>query len=422
MLKVLNINNFIKDNKILEVTNRQSFDKTGAATSDGLYSEIIFGVTSSEIGKLFGYINLSINIIHPSILDTLNKVSTIFKKVVLGTKKVKIVNGELIEDPNGNNGLGWLFNSWNKIDFNMYLHDKNKTVVEYFNKTPREDVFIDKYLVVPPKFRMYKQEHGITIEDELTMMYKRLLDLTGVGQLENKLMQAVLRNSNKELEIQKSVIVIYEYFLNLLEKKDGQFRGSLIAKRIDNNTRLVANARPDMPFNCAGLPWHVLLNVFDAYIAGSLNKNILSQDFAKLLNVDKFSSTKFGTHFDYIFRNVDTYTKANPGKRELWVQVLKELFEYHPELRVLLKRDPAWDKGSYHSLFPVIIPTNSFHVVVNSLLYKPLGGDSFNTSFTTATQGPVIVSNKNGSVSTQTNKSYTIKSLNSIFDNIKETK
>jgi DNA-directed RNA polymerase beta' subunit len=418
MLKVLNINNFIKTNKVQEVTNRQSFTKEGKPTTDGLYSETIFGITSDEISTNFAYINLSTWIIHPSILGSLTKVSTLFKKVIYGDKKAVIENGMLVESENGSSGVGFLFNSWNKLDFKNYLTEKNKPVVNFFQTIARDEVFINKYLVVPPKFRMYTQKHGITVEDEITMFYKRLLGLTVIGSADNDLMQAILKNSNKDLEIQKAVIIIYDFFLSKLEKKEGQFRSSLISKRIDNNVRLVANARPDLPFNCAGLPWHVLLNIFDAFIVGSLNKNIFSEDYSKALGVEQFSSSKFGTHFDYIFRNVDTYTEANPGKREIWVKVLKEMFDYHPELKVLLKRDPAWNKDSYHALFPVIIPTNSFHIVVNSLLYKPLGGDSFNTNFTTGVKDNCICQDEDGYISTKSDQSYYIRSLNYLFDNL----
>ena len=61
------------------------------------------------------------------------------------------------------------------------------------------------------------------------------------------------------------------------------------------------------------------------------------------------------------------------------IEILEEMFEKLPELRILLKRDPAWDKSSYIALHPAIITTNAYHVVTNSMMYKPLGGDSFTT-------------------------------------------
>lgn len=416
MLKVLSINKFIKNNGILEVTSRISFDKEGNPLASGLYSNVIFGDTSKEMAETFGYINLSVNVIHPSILDSLNKISTLFKKVIQGEKSVVIKDGLLVEDIKGSSGLGWLFNSWNKIDINKFKTTKNSKIVSYISELKRDEIFINKYLVVPPKFRMYVEENGITKEDELTMLYKELLTVTTVTQ-DSGFMGAILKSSSRELVVNNAIQKLYQYFLMKLEKKDGAFRSNLVSKRIDNNVRLVANARPDVPFNCAGLPWHVLLNIFDVYIVGMLHNNgAFSKDFANLLGTSSFSPTKYGTHFDYIYRNVDTYTDANKGKRELWIELLKELFEYHSELKVLLKRDPAWDKNSYHTLSPIIIPTNSYHVVVNSLLYKPLGGDSFSTNFTSVKDFGSIISDDNGKIYTDDNNFYKIRSLESIFD------
>lgn len=416
MLKILDINKFIKTNKILEVTERASFRNDGTINDSGLYSKTIFGSTSQEISEQFGYINLTSNVMHPSIIDTISKVNTIFKKVALGTEKVVLNDGKIEKagDTKGSTGPGWLFNNWDKIKFKEYTTEKNQDIISYFMETPRNMIFIDKLLVIPMKFRMYTEQHGITIEDELTMLYKKVLGITVLNNNDNELMKSILKNSSKTEHIQNGVYEIYAYFLNLLEKKTGSFRGNLISKRIDNNVRLVANARPDIPFNCAGLPWHVLINVFDVYVVASLNKKIFSKDYQELLETKSFSMSQYGKHFDYIFRNVDTYTDANPGKRELWVEFLKEMFDFHTDLRVLLKRDPAWNNKSYHGLRPVIIPTNSFHVVVNSLLYKPLGGDSFTTSITTHIKESDIVSNEQGLIRTKGETSYHIKNLDYI--------
>ena len=58
MLKILNINKYIIDNKIKVVTNVSSFTREGDPTPDGLYSELIFGITKKEQQETFGYINL----------------------------------------------------------------------------------------------------------------------------------------------------------------------------------------------------------------------------------------------------------------------------------------------------------------------------------------------------------------------------
>ncbi len=418
MLKVLDINKTIKENKILEVTSRISFTRENTPTNEGLYSPIIFGSTSKEIGATFGYIKLNSKIIHPAILNSLIKVDTSFKKIVYETSKFVMNNGVIVENSDGKTGLGWLFSIFDKINFESYT-TKNENLISFFTELKRDQAFIDKYLVVPPKFRMYTEKHGIYIEDDLTMLYKNLLGLVDIGQADAGLMEYVLKNSNKDLEIQKSVITLYDFFLEKLEKKEGQFRSTLVAKRIDNNTRLVANARPDMPFDSTGLPWHVLLNVFDVFVIAALTHDT-EENYAKKLGVAKFSTSKLGQHFDYIFRNVDTYTDANPGKRELWVELLKDIFEFHPELMVMLKRDPAWNSQSYHGLYPVIIPTNSFHVVVNSLLYKPLGGDSFTSRALVFEKDNIIISKNGSTISTDSDKSYYLRSMEYFYNDLSE--
>lgn len=419
MLKALDINKFIKSNSVLEVTNFISFIKNNP-TDDGLYSPKIFGTTTEEITKTFGFINLKAQIIHPAIVDVLGKISPIFRKIILGEKRATFESGVItVVEENGNTGPGWLFSIWDRIKFDSYRTDKNQSYIEAIQKLGKDLIFIDKYLVIPPKFRMWTEKHGLKIEDELTGLYKKLLGKVSSGYSQSEFMQEILRNSSRDIIIQKAVLEIYEYFLTLLEKKEGSFRGSLISKRIDANVRLVANARPDIPFNACGLPWHVLLNIFDAFIVGSLNKAIFSENFAKELGIESFSSVKLGEHFNYIFRNVDTYTEANPGKREIWIKLLVEMFNYHPELRVLIKRDPAWNASSYHCLKPVIIPTNSYHIVVNSLLYKPLGGDSFNTNYTAIEQSSNVISTAYGTLKTP-GKAFKIRKFDSIVESVGE--
>jgi len=416
MFKLLNINKFIKENNVLEVTNPMSFDKD-KLTDTGLYSPRIFGSTSRERSTTFGYINLTVNIMHPSVLNNINKVNTLFSKVVHNEKKALIKDGMLIEDENGKSGVGWLYQNWDHIDLTKYYNSKNEQFIDFLIEKNR-DIFINKFLVVPVKYRMFLKKHGMLVEDELTELYKSLIRTIQSGKNDNILMKNILQNSSKDAIIQKKVSEISDYFMNLLQSKSGHVRGSLLSKRIDNNTRLVANARPDIPFNCAGIPWQVLINVFDVFIIAALNKNNLSIDYGDKLKLKNMSISKLGEHFTYIYRNVDTYTENNPSNRELWVNLLKEIFEYHPELRVLLKRDPAWNSKSYHTLRPVIIPTNNYHIVVNSLLYKPLGGDSFNSKYIIKQEKGSILYNKDIVVSAPNSVKNTIISMDKLYDSI----
>ena len=93
----------------------------------------------------------------------------------------------------------------------------------------------------------------------------------------------------------------------------------------------------------------------------------------------------------------------------------------YPDLSVVGKRDPAWNKCSYFTVKPIIMTDNSYHVVLNSLLYKPLGGDSFNTNFTTRIKNSnIILKDDNSYIKSNTNVSvYQIKSMYKIYRGIK---
>ena len=103
--------------------------------------------------------------------------------------------------------------------------------------------------------------------------------------------------------------------------------------------------------------------------------------YRQIIQKTDFTLEDFGSHFDFIFRHSDNYTQKYPERVTLWQEILKEVFDSFPNLRVLLKRDPAWNRDSFHCLKPIIIKDTSYHCVVNSLLYKPLGGDSFKTNY-----------------------------------------
>ncbi len=430
-MKILNIDNFIKENGCKEVTNPFSFGKNGTIAADGLYSPLIFGSTSKEIGTTFGYLNLHSNIMHPAIYQMIGKIDTLFIKCLTGEKKCNIKDGLLSEDSDGKNGIGWLYQNWNTIKFSKYESNAKDQKSEKINKIlnfikDRNLVFIKKFLIVPMKYRMAAEKHGINIEDDLTMLYKKLMGKITSGQAgqDNEFMKKLLQNSSKDIVIQNDVNAIYDYFLSKLKEKEGFFRGTLISKRIDNNSRLVANARPDIPFNCCALPWHVLLNVFDSFIIGAFrDKEFDLESHFKKLSISNYNDISLSKHFNYIYQNSDSYVKNYPGRREIWVEVIKEILEYHKELRVMVKRDPAWSSGSYVSLKPIIIPTNAYHIVVNSLIYKPFGGDSFNTNFTgeiiennSPYDSNIIIKRDNLLITTKNNTIIQVKSADKIFN------
>ena len=421
MFKATNIDEYINKNRCLEVTNIWSFSKTKEPTEDGFYSKRIFGITQKEQATKWGFINLNQQLVHPRIFIMLAELSSIFPKVILNEVKAVIKDGLLIVDEKGSNGPGWLYENFGKINWDKYSKNNNTDTIEYFKKLPKNLAFVTKWLVVPSIYRPFKEEHGHVVEDELTGHYKKLLSRANAGKSDNEFMQKMLSNSSKGAIVQKALNEVEEYFLSKLREKTGYVRGSLVSKKMDNVARLVANARPDVPFNCAALPWQVLINIFDAYVVSMIYDRDLETKWATELKVDAYNYTNIADHLTYIYHNADSYVQNNPGLREKWISLLKEMFEIYPDLSVVGKRDPAWNKMSYFTIKPIIMTDNSYHVVLNSLLYKPLGGDSFNTNFTTRVKNSnIILKDDNGMIRSAENKNvYQIKSMYKVYNGIK---
>ena len=121
---LLPFDKFIKVNRLKEVTNAMMFDSGNVPTSDGLFSTEIFGVSTKDRKETFAYIALGLKFLNPKAYITLKRLNRNFDSVIYGTKKFVITNGQLVEDENGNTGMKWLYDNWEKLKF-----PKNDSVV-----------------------------------------------------------------------------------------------------------------------------------------------------------------------------------------------------------------------------------------------------------------------------------------------------
>jgi hypothetical protein len=424
MLKILDSNKFIKDNRCLEVTNPQSFDKNFNPTEDGLYSKKIFGSTKQEQFTKFGYLTLGTKILHPIIYKNISSITGLFKKILAKTTKVTLQNGILVDV--GETGSGWngvkdLYNNWDKIDFSKYdeKNSKVKSLLDYLKTTPRDLIFEDKLLIIPTNFRPAILKNGLMQEDEITGYYKALLFMVDKkSSTESTYLQSLMQVTDKTTIIQEKVNEIYNYFISFLEKKDGLFRSNLIGKRQNNAARLVANAQPTVPMDCIVIPWQTCLNLFDLPIIGMINNDPFQKDYISKLNLKDLSPDDLADLFGFIYHNVEVYTKNNKPLIELWQELILDTFNYHSDIRCLVKRDPAWDKGSYHCLKPIINTDNEFTCIINSMLYNPLGGDSFYTNYTTIeTNTNVLTKDEHGELFLpRLQNTYQIKSMHKLYE------
>ena len=172
-----------------------------------------------------------------------------------------------------------------------------------------------------------------------------------------------------------------------------------------------------MRFVFLNFVYQILLNLFDIFVVAYIN-NDTTEKYKKGLEVGEKTFEEFGDLFDYIYRNVDTYTKYYPKHKELWVEILTNIFNENPMMRVILKRDPGWNADSLWCFQPLINTENSYQVWVPSWVYSPLGGDSLNTNFMIIPKDDNIIYEDDDYVIEGGKQARQVKTMDSVYKRI----
>lgn len=391
--KILDVNKMITKIGAKVVQNPITFDREFQPTPTGLQSTQIFGSITKDKFKNYGFIGLETVVMHPLVYENLSKINTIFNRVI--QKKANFIindNKMLQEVESGGTGLSWLIENWSKINFNKYKHPKNEVWIDFIQNAQRDIIIIDKVPVIPIAYRETMVTTRKVEESDIDAMYKKILQATKGGKsfqdayfdsstsIDFNLNSAGTRKENIQNEINK----LYSYFISKLETKTGFFRNSLAGKRLNNVARMVANARPDIPIDSVAIPWQFHLNLFDVFVVSYLQRPEKEEIRNKLGFNEDTLLEDYGVQFDYIYRNAETYSQFYPDRPKLWVDLLVEIYNDNPEIKLLIKRDPGWNADSFWTLKPLIIFSQerlSYEIIMPNFSYSPLGGDSFNSNF-----------------------------------------
>lgn len=289
---------FIEEKGAKEVTSPIFF--VGGTTPDpaGLFSVEIFGRPGSEERKTkFGYISLNAKFLHPVYFKLLTSMNKKIQDLLLAKKYFKVENGELVEDfENGETGPSFFFSIYKDLTFNNTGTDRRNTYLDLLEKTPEHEMFIDKFLVIPPYLRDYNPStndpNEIKAVDEVNDMYSKLirycmsLDKNSSGFM----------NGVTEANIQQLIYQIYEYFIFKLNKKTGMFHQDLLGKSIDYATRSVITAprisgqgfnKVQIKFGYVGIPLAQVIVLFYPFFINYIENYI--EEHEKDISVFKYN-------------------------------------------------------------------------------------------------------------------------------------
>lgn len=241
-IDVLDIDRLIEVNKLQEVDSPRLFSSKMTFDSKGILSNEIFGISKDDRRSTYGYINLKRKFLHPHIYHKVLK--SMFKGIVFlvsGQRYYSVKDGVLVEDDDGWTGLEELYKHWDEIDWKK-SKSANDTSRDLLIGLTRDQVFIDKELIIPPAYRDVMIAGTMDSSDhvnELNSMYTKLIASVALIQQGGLFSRT---QYNTQLKIQEILVDIYNYFKNQISKKQGLIRKNLIGKSVDYGVRSVISA------------------------------------------------------------------------------------------------------------------------------------------------------------------------------------
>lgn len=370
-LQLLDIDNFVKKNKLKPITTARLYEKPGKTDPSGLFSEEIFGrFGSSERRKIFAYIDLKVTIIHPEIYPIIAGLDVSISKLLSNKAKYKLtMDGNLIEDSAGDSGISFLISIFDKLDLNKFKKAKPKNVK--FLKENRSKIFIDKWLILPAGIRdlSISKTSGQTLVNfsDLSELYTSLV--RSVSMVHEDLPDEI-KNPMIE-QIQKLVFETNNWIKNRMKGKQGLIRGGLLRKVTDYSGRFVVTTDHTLPLGTVGLPWQVVLKLYEPF---AINY-ILKKDNTATGAIQQFLKSQQPPDINdlkRLFTNlVDNPTIITEQLKEYFIHVAKEIVK---DKMVIYKRDPVENKDSWLSAY-IRVEEDGLSMKLNPLDLPRTGGD-----------------------------------------------
>ena len=211
-LDICDIDRYVKENELKEVTNPMFFVRKGVPSPDGLLSNEIFGITKDDREGTFAYIDLHGLFIDPSCYKQWCKLDKNIKSVVHRTETYIIdEHGQLVPDPKGKNGVKFLKDNIDKIKFKSTGSIQRDLRIKYIERNKKK-MFITKYLVIPPYYRdVDTSQKGKTNIGSINKLYAKLLSntiaLTSTQDMGFDNTGAICGT------IQETLVTIYDWFI-----------------------------------------------------------------------------------------------------------------------------------------------------------------------------------------------------------------
>ncbi len=213
---------------------------------DGLFSTEIFGKVGEERrNRLYGYIDLRLEILHPILFELVCELKSLYGEILAG-KSYAIFNKDLgdfekADAVTGKTGYNFFMSHITKLKLETREGYKREFNIKLFDKY-RDSLTISKWVVMPAGLRDYEiDENGKPSEDEINGMYRKILAIS------NMVENIDISNNAEYLDsvrynLQLKVGEVYNYIKIMLKGKKGFIQGKWASRKVYNSTRNVISS------------------------------------------------------------------------------------------------------------------------------------------------------------------------------------
>lgn len=371
-ITLLDINNFIKQKGVLEITNPRLPSKNKFEPGS-LWDPNIFGnVGSNARNKTFGYINLETNLIHPEAYSTVKSIDIRLSRILQSKEKYNFKEGNFIENnESGETGVMFLVTNFKNIDWEKLKNKQNKQKVDWVVKN-MDKIIVNKYLVIPPggvRDLDLSQKDATRTMSQINDLYRVLImqknDLSGIEEIDESIVE----------NMQNQLIKINVWIKNNLKGKSGLLRGGMLKKSMDYSSRLVMNSSSKIPLGSVGIPWSTLISLYGPLF----DYQVFEKDPSIIPKIKEF--LQLSEEKELTYNNMNKFVTDVNANPELvdpdlkdHIKTLLENILSDKSQTVAMKRDPVENRNNWFSAHPIVIEGQA--VVVNSLDLGPISGDN----------------------------------------------
>ncbi|MFW6242549.1 MAG: hypothetical protein ACOC2W_00150 [bacterium] len=373
-LNLLDIDQYIERNNIKQVTSSKYQLGEKRIDSGGLFSEEIFGrIASNERKTRFGYIDLKSTLIHPEAWDLVCGIDTSISKILNGSGTYTLTDDGLLKPSDaGNTGVYFFISIIDKIDFKKFKKDQK---VDFFLKN-KDKILINKFLVWPAGIRdvqISRSSDFIKMESaEINKLYVKLLNQTkslpnDIEDVPPELLQIMLSN------IQRTCLEINSWIKSRMKGKTGLIRGGSLTKSTDYSARFVIIPDPKLDLGQVGLPWQVVLKLFEPFTIHHLFNNDKYKDLLK--EIKELIKSEIDLDTNSLKRFIGKMND-NPDiiPFDLKDKFIELAYEVAEGKLVAYKRDPVENRDSWVAA-DIVVDTKGFVMKINPVDCSRNGAD-----------------------------------------------